>query len=164
MKSTVWPAPRGGLCPLNIIEVDSHLRNLNSRCSRAAWVQPGMVVMRVWQHFWSWWGRGNEKKAFLRALYGIGWGRGAVGYSRDGFLEEGTGFNRKQKCSQTTKSWTRWKQSIGRDGFRNAKRMGSERSPVMGKLHTLQKHLQEKDPNEKSLPRVECWATVKILV
>ena len=34
----------------------------------------------------------------------------------------------------------------------------------MGKLHNLQKHLQEKDSNDKSLPRVERWATVKILV
>jgi len=34
----------------------------------------------------------------------------------------------------------------------------------MGKLHNLQKHLQEKDSNEKSLLRVERWATVKILV
>ena len=37
----------------------------------------------------------GQAKAFLWALCGIGWGRGAVGYSRDGFLEEGTGFNRK---------------------------------------------------------------------
>lgn len=40
------------------------------------------------------------------------WGKGAVGYSRDGFLEEGTGFNRKQKYIQTTKDLTRWKQLI----------------------------------------------------